>query len=240
MIASIHITDLSPRQVPRVLAEHRRTRREPVEGLIQTNIAIAAPLSASVIPRPTPRRLVLVQTWENDDALDVFHANARLAAHFDDGWHVRLEPIRITGQWPGIALHATSDNDPYDGPVVVLTLGYLRLRRAVKFFRASARAEGQILAAPGVSWGTGFGMLPFVGTCSLWTDAPALLDYAYNDPTSGHGQAMAANRVDAFHHSAAFIRFRPYAPMGQLRGRNPLARDLLAPRSTEDLDDVHR
>jgi hypothetical protein len=138
---------------------------------------------------------------------------------------VRLQPLRASGSWPGLdpTISVSHDAARSDGPVVVLTLGRLRLRRAVDFFRTSARAEAQILESPGLIWTTGIGLPPFVGTCSLWRESTSLMSYAYRTTDSPHGVAMARNRRDAFHHTSAFIRFRPYASIGALRGRNPLA-----------------
>lgn len=61
------------------------------------------------------------------------------------GWHVRLEPLRATGTWPGLTAPTPGSHVKHEGPTVVLTLGRLRARRAVSFFRASAKVERQVL-----------------------------------------------------------------------------------------------
>ena len=222
MIASVHVSDLS---LTAALSAARRTRlHQAVSGLRDANIAFAAPLSPSVLPRPSLRRIIMVSIWDDDAALDRFLGTDQLAGSFQHGWRVRLKPLRAAGSWPGLdPTIPTSRAAPYEGPVVALTLGRLRARRAVDFFRTSASAEAQILASPGLIWATGMGLPPFVGTCSLWRDSASLMSYAYRTTDSPHEAAIAKDRRDPFHHTSAFVRFQPYASVGELHGKNPLS-----------------
>lgn len=232
MIASIHVADMSLFQVPDFARRCRSFARD-VDGLLHSDFAVAAPLGPSVLPAPTLGRIVMVATWTGDDAFDRFVASAPLAARFATGWRVRLEAIRASGEWPGLPEELPRSREiAGDGPTVVLTLGRLRMRRATAFFRASARAEAQILRSPGLLWATGMGMPPFVGTCSLWKDAESLSRFAYGDGSSGHGQAMSEDHRDKFHRVSAFVRCRPYDSVGQLSGKNPLAADWMVAAHT--------
>lgn len=221
MIASVHVADL---RVTAALSAVRRTNlQRTIGGLRHANLAFAAPLGPSVVPRPSLRRVVMVATWDGDAALDRFLTIDRFAEVFQNGWHVRLQPLRASGSWPGLdSAISRSRQVPQSGPLAVLTLGRLRTRRAVDFFRTSARAEAQILESPGLIWATGMGLPPFVGTCSLWRDAASLMSYAYGASNSRHGAAIAQTARDPFHHLSAFARFRPYASVGELHGKNPL------------------
>ena len=96
------------------------------------------------------------------------------------------------------------------------------------FFRASAKAEGAVLDAPGLIWATGLAKPPFVSTCSLWESSDALSAYAYSGAMPEHPAAIAADKAKGFHHESAFIRFRPYGSEGKLDGRNPLAEEWMA------------
>jgi hypothetical protein len=222
MIASVHLADVGARSALSIL----RKRPDPaaVEGLRHADVALAAPLRGSLRPAPDPGRIGLVAFWDSDDALDGFLAHDRTAARLAPGWHVRLEPLRAFGSWPGLPddVPAARQTD-YTGPAVVLTLGRLRLSQAVRFLRTSAKAEGAVVEAPGLTWATGLGRPPFVGTCSLWQSTEALSTYAYERRQPAHPDAITADRTKPFHHQSAFIRFRPYGSRGQLEGRNPLA-----------------
>ncbi|TMK88517.1 MAG: hypothetical protein E6G57_06445 [Actinobacteria bacterium] len=153
-----------------------------------------------------------------------------MASALAGGWHVRLEPLRAWGSWPGLPddLPRRRDVD-HDGPAAVLTLGRLRLTQAPRFLRTSNRAENSVRAAPGLVWATGMARPPFVSTCSLWESTDALSAYAYDTADPAHPDAIAADRAKPFHHQEAFIRFRPYASQGSLAGRNPLAETWMSP-----------
>ncbi|QYG91738.1 spheroidene monooxygenase [Iamia sp. SCSIO 61187] len=182
------------------------------------------------MPRPTLDRVIVVATWDDDESVEGYMQQAALPEMMIGGWHVRLAPIHTTGSWPGLEPAARRGEGEH-GPVAVLTLGRLRLRRSVPFFRASARAEAQILRAPGLIWATGMGRPPFVGTCSLWRDGDSVDAFAYRDQGSAHRAAMAADHRDPFHSVSAFLRLRPYLSLGRLAGANPLRADWLTSAS---------
>jgi hypothetical protein len=202
MIASVHVADL--RVVAALSAVRRTSLQRTVSGLRHANLAFAAPLGPSVVPRPSLHRVVMVAMWDGDAALD------RFAEVFQNGWHVRLQPLRASGSWPGLDLAIPRAREvPHEGPVAVLTLGRLRARRAIDFFRTSASAEAQILESPGLIWATGMGLPPFVGTFSLWRDSASLMSYAYGTTSSRHGAAIARNNQNPFHHLSAFAASAP-------------------------------
>jgi hypothetical protein len=143
-----------------------------------------------------------------------------------------MEPLRAFGSWPGLPAEiprsrAVTD----DSPVAVLTMGRFRWSRAVPFLRASSKAENAVITAPGLTWATGLARPPFVATCSLWESAAASVAYAYGTDGAAHPGAITVDRAKPFHHQSAFIRFRPYASVGRLDGKNPLPEHWLAPAS---------
>jgi hypothetical protein len=224
MIASVHIADVGARAALGVL---RRAPSAP--GLRQANVATTAPLGGSLRPSPQPGRAALVAFWDDDAALDNFLSTHPTAESLSGGWHVRLDPLRAFGSWPGLADDIPRARDVgYDGPAAVLTLGRLRLTQLPRFLRASNRAENAAIAAPGLIWATGMARPPFVATCSLWRSTDALSVYAYGDRDRSHPDAIVADRAKSFHHQEAFIRFRPYASHGSLDGRNPLDKGWMA------------
>ena len=221
MIASVHIADVGVRSALGVL--RKAPDGNAVPGLRQANVAAAAPLGGSALPRPQPGRVALVAFWDDDAALDRFLDDHPLAAALAGGWRVRLDPLRAHGSWPGLPDEVPKQRVvDHEGPAAVLTLGRLRVRRAVPFFRTSARAAGAVVGSPGLTWATGLARPPFVATCSLWESTEALSAYAYIDRSAAHPLAIAADRAKPFHHQEAFIRFRPYDSQGSLGGRNPL------------------
>ena len=219
MIATVHIADVGLGRALRLL---RKAPSAP--GLRNANVALAAPLGGSLAPSPQLGRAALVAFWDDDAVVDRFLSDHPTAALLADGWHVRLDPLRAFGSWPGLP-----DDIPrarsvdHDGPAAVLTLGRMRLTQTVRFLRASNRAENRVLGAPGLIWTTGMARPPFLATCSLWESTDALSAYAYGADDPAHPDAIAADRAKPFHHQEAFIRFRPYGSTGSLAGRNALA-----------------
>jgi hypothetical protein len=229
MIASVHLADVGGRSALAVLRRAPRPASTP--GLRHANVALTAPLSGSVLPAPAFGRVGLVAFWDDDGALDGFLSDHPMAATLAAGWHVRLDPLRASGSWPGLPSDVPTKHDvELDGPAAVLTLGRLRLTQAVRFFRASAKAEGAVVEAAGLIWATGLARPPFVSTFSLWQTTSALSTYAYGRREPAHAGAIAEQHRKPFHHESAFIRFRPYASKGSLDGRNPLVETWMSAR----------
>jgi hypothetical protein len=222
MLASVHIADVG---VPASLGQlPRAPRAARVDGLRWSMLALAAPLGPEVRPRPDLRRLGFVGFWDDEGALDRFEQTHPLAARLAGGFSVRLDPLRSFGTWPGLPTDLPrSRSVGHDGPVAALTLGRLRLTQGLRFLRTSARAEGEVVNADGLTWATGFGRPPYVSTFSMWRDTEAISSYAYGTSPHAHPDAIAADRQQPFHHQSAFVRFRPYAMRGSLQGTNPLS-----------------
>jgi hypothetical protein len=221
MIVSVHLADVGWRAIPGVL----RAKPSPSEvpGLRYAETTAAAPLGDSLLPSPQPGRVGLIAAWDNDRALDEFSATHPLAKRFAGGWQVRLEPLHVFGAWPPLPGLPDKEIPVEDGePVAVLTIGRLRLRRAVSFLRASAAAEGEAVADPALLAATGLARPPrLVSTFSLWRDVAGMREYAHGRRDGAH--PTAARRAQWFHSESAFIRFRPYASRGNWDGRDPLA-----------------
>ena len=228
MTASVHIADVGAAAAVTML--RKAPTAASIPGLRHANVAVAAPLRASNVSAPQFRRVALIAFWDDEGALERFLGEHPISATLAGGWHVRLEPLRAWGSWPGLPSDVpTARTVAYDGPAVVLTLGRLRITQAVRFLRTSARAERAARAAPGMQWGTALARPPFVATCSLWENTNALASYAFGNREPAHADAIAADRGKPFHHQSAFIRFRPYASRGSLTGKNPLPESWMAP-----------
>jgi hypothetical protein len=222
VIVSIHLAEVGWRRAPGML--RGQARPSDVPGLSYAEPVLSTPLRDGPIPRPGPGRVGLIAAWESDGALDSFLGSHPLAARFADGWHVRLEPLRVYGSWsrmPGLPTREKPVDD--DEPVAVLTLGHTKLHRAVPFLRTSGLAEHAAVDDPAVLASTAFARPPrFVSTFSLWRSATAMRRYAHSSD-GAHQAAVRADRAKPFHREAAFIRFRPYASQGSWGGRDPLA-----------------
>ncbi|MET7795791.1 spheroidene monooxygenase [Streptomyces decoyicus] len=230
MIVSVHFADVGVRAVRAVLRE--RPRPDDTPGLRYAQTTLTGAVAAGP-PRVRPGRAGLLASWEDDAALDRFLAEDPLARRLAGGWHVRLRPLRISGSWPSmpVEIDPGAAGDEEDGPVAVLTLGQLRLRRALPFLRASSHASGRAAADPSLIASVALARPPrFVGTFSLWQSLSAMRHYAYGADRPAHQEAVRQDRADPFHHESAFVRFRPYGARGTLDGHEPVAAAVRASR----------
>jgi hypothetical protein len=223
MIVSMHLADVGPRASLSILRVPPRAGEVP--GLRYAETMVGAELAGVLLPRPLLGQAGLLAAWDDDAALERFLASHPLARRLAGGWHVRLQPLRVSGAWSGLP-DLPKDELPVDPeePVAVLTLGRLRLSQTVRFLRTNAPAAGQAVVDPGMLAGTAFARPPgLVATFSLWHSASAMRAYAYGHSGDGHLAAIGAQRAESFHHESAFVRFRPYSAHGSWEGREPLA-----------------
>jgi len=228
MIATIDVADIGIRSTLRAL--RRRPTPTDVPGLRWLDVAPAVPL-ASKRP-PGLRQAVLFAMWDDENAAGAFADTHPLSERFaHNGFHAVLRPLRAFGTWPGLpdAVPRTRVSQ-HDGPVIVTTLGRLRMSQTLRFLRASRPAERAAIKAGGFVWGTAAPRLPFVATVSVWSSDEAAAAYAYADAHAGHPQAIARQRRKDFHRESAFIRYAIVSTSGTLPGVPPLDS---APRAAE-------
>ncbi|MEU8916054.1 spheroidene monooxygenase [Streptomyces nigrescens] len=230
VIVSVHIADIGVRAVRAVLRERPRPGETP--GLRYAETTLTGAIAAGP-PKVRPGRAALLASWDDDAALDRFLAEDPLLRRLAGGWHVRLRPLRFSGAWAPmpVEIDPGAAEDEEDGPVAVLTLGQLRLRRALPFLRANSQAAGRAAADPSMAASVALARPPrFVGTFSLWQSASAMHRYAYGSAQPEHKEVVREHQAKPFHHEAGFLRCRPYGAQGTLDGQEPVAAAALAPR----------
>jgi hypothetical protein len=220
MIATVDVADIGRRSL--VQAIRQRPALGDVPGLRWLDLAPAAAL-ASKRP-PGFRRAVLLAMWDDEASAHAFADTHPFAQRFaSDGFHAVLRPLRAFGSWPGLPAEVPRNRvTHHDAPVIVTTLGRLRLTQAFRFLRASRPAERAALSADGFLWGTAAARPPFMATVSAWSSDTAAADYAYADSNAGHPRAITKQRKKDFHHESAFIRYAVISSNGQLPGAPPI------------------
>jgi hypothetical protein len=220
MIVSVQIAKVGPRAGLGILA--RPPRAERVPGLRHAETVFTAPISKRIVPVPNLGTVGLIAAWEDEASFERFLGSHPLAERLASGWQVRLEPLRVSGEWTEVPdlLEGQRPVDD-DEPVVILTIGRTKPWRLAPFLRAAVAAERDALGAPGLLASTGFGRPPLVSTFSVWRSAAEMRDYSYRE-AGAHRAAVAADRARPFHFSSAFIRFRPLSSSGEWAGEDPL------------------
>jgi hypothetical protein len=215
VIATVDVADIGRRSM--IQAIRRRPAPTDVPGLRWLDVAATVAL-ASRRP-PGFRRAVLLAMWDDEAAANAFADTHPLARRFSDGFHAVLRPLRAFGTWPGLPADVARNRATHhDGPVIVTTLGRLRMTQLLRFLRASRPAEHSAVKADGFLWGTGSTRPPFVATVSMWSSDEAAATYAYADPDAGHPRAIGQQRRKDFHHESAFVRYAVMSSTGTLPG----------------------
>jgi hypothetical protein len=229
VIASFHIADVGKLAGLRLL--RLRPSRHDIPGLHYGVLAVTAPLSERLLPRPDAGRVALIAAWDDDGALDRFLSEHPLAHALAGGWRTRLQATHIFGAWPPLdGLAGEQPPIATNEPVAALTIGRLRLSQARRFLKAGAAAERLAVRDEAMLRGTGLARPPgLVATFSLWQSIGAMRAYAGGPSGPEHRDAVKAHAARPFHHASAFIRLRPYAAEGEWNGENPLADDQPAP-----------
>ncbi|WP_052665381.1 hypothetical protein [Nitriliruptor alkaliphilus] len=235
MLASVHLADLGTAGALRTTAS--RLREHQVPGLRWGTTALAMPLAMNGSP-PT-RRAAVIGFWDTDEALDAFVRGHRVGQRFADGFEARLRPLRAHGAWPGLPTDVPATrNVAHEGPVVVVTMSWLRLSRLGAFTRASRPAEETALADDGLLWATAAVRLPFAATISVWRDTRAAVTYAYQRERPEHPAAIDADRRRTFNRRSTFIRLAPIQARGEVGGDHPLTAatlgEMTGPTSTPE------
>lgn len=223
MLLSVHICDVDLRAVPKVL--RHPPRPSEVRGLRYAETTITAPLSDRLLPSPRLKPVAMIAAWDDDEAFEAFSAGHPISDQLASGWQVRLQPLHVYGEWPGLS--GLPEGEVMVGdeePVAALTLGRPRLSRLPAFLKASASAEAEAIANPNILALIGLARPPrLVSTFSLWRNVETMRAYARGSSDGAHPSATRTDRANPFHHESAFIRFRPYASRGNWDGRDPLA-----------------
>jgi heme-degrading monooxygenase HmoA len=184
------------------------------------------------------RRWALFAVWEDEAALDAFHASSEITRRWArlsrEAWHVRLDPLRAHGAWSGanplgperdgedVAAAAARPRPSTGAPVAVLTRATIRPARLRAFYGAILPPAAELMRAPGRLASVGVGEWPVArqATFSLWSSLDAVQAYAYRSPE--HRAVIRRTRDERWYSEELFARFAPRDATGTWNGRDPL------------------
>jgi hypothetical protein len=225
MLATVHIADLG---VPTALRTTARRPPRRVPGLRWGTTGLVMPLAAS--GAPPLGRAGLFAFWDDEHAAEAFFDDDPRGTRFQDGLRATLRPLRAHGSWPGLPEEVPKGRKAaHDGPVVVLTMSWLRVTQLGRFTRASRPAEQAALADTAMLWATSAVRLPFAATFSIWSDTRSVMAYAYSRRRPEHPQAIDEGDRKSFNKRATFVRLAPVRIEGRLDGVNPFDAAALHP-----------
>jgi heme-degrading monooxygenase HmoA len=175
-------------------------------------------------PAADLRRTALFAVWEDEDALDQFHAESSVSrrwATLPEQWHVRLRLISGHGSWRGVDVLDGLTTGTETGRIAVVTRADVRQSAWLAFRAAGPDVSAELQDAPGLLAVAGVGELPVgrLGTFSLWADLASMRAFARS---AVHADVVRRTRADEWYGEELFARFEPYASSGTWDGFDPL------------------
>jgi hypothetical protein len=224
-VVTMHVWRIEARRVPSALGAIALDRRR-VRALSGVRFAKLLGTSQGFSIRDAdPTRWALLVSWASREAAGGFDASAvarRWQARARETWQAVLRPLASRGTWSGRAPFGVT-SAAWDGPVAALTRARLAPRQIVTFWRAVPPVAADVSHRPGLcaAFGVGEAPLGVQGTFSLWRDAAALREYAYQG--AAHRDAIRQTAARRWYAEELFARFAVLSASGSLGGRDPLA-----------------
>ena len=128
-----------------------------------------------------------------------------------------LSPIASHGQWAGEDPFPLTQSASWDGKIAAITRARIVPSKNLLFWRAVPPVTASLQGSPGLISAIGIGEAPIglQGTFSIWENAGALRNFAYNQPA--HQKAIAATAEHKWYAEELFARFAVTHERGELK-----------------------
>ncbi len=224
-VVTVHVWRIRPRHVPaafRSAATDRRRVRSFRGVLFAKLLGTSRGFS---IRNADMTRWMLLTSWTSAEAARRFDDSAvaqRWHRRAVETWQARLCPIASHGSWSRREPFGARGDATWPGPVAAVTRSRLSPRRAIEFWRAVPAVEADLRQRRGlrVAFGIGEAPLGVQGTFSVWSDAAALREFAYDG--AAHRSAISRTRLRNWYAEELFAHFGVLSSAGSLDGRDPL------------------
>lgn len=214
---TMHVWRVRPRDVPaalitsRVTAHRLRRHREVTFAKV-----LGTATDAFVPTAPTPQRWVALICRQGPEPV----CESWWERHAVEQAALTLRPLSSRGRWDGRDPFVVRrpDDGTWAGPVVALTRSTLRLRAALRFYRAVPPVSAELRRMSGCRVAFGIGEAPVVrqGTVSVWDSAKAMKAFAYGSPQ--HAAVIAATPEQNWYAEELFTRFALLDATGTIDG----------------------
>ncbi|GAC1439581.1 MAG: hypothetical protein NVSMB63_05000 [Sediminibacterium sp.] len=142
-------------------------------------------------------------------------------------WTLELEPLEGRGKWDGKEVFGPlATQSGYEGLIGVLTRATIRPVALRRFWKQVDGVADRMKESPGFIVSIGIGEIPWIkqATFSLWDSKALMKQFAYQ--MQEHTTVIRKTREEDWYSEEMFVRFRPLASHGSIRGKNPLERKL--------------
>ena len=174
-----------------------------------------------------PNHWALLTCWDTPHAATTFE-HSRVVRRWDaaatERLRISMRPLSSMGRWSkqqpfgSPAPTAPAPAPAPDGPVASITRARIQPSQLRTFWRSVPDVASALSEADGLIWSKGIGEAPIglQGTFSVWRDAKALRQFAYDSP--GHRQAITLTRESGWFAEELFARFRVLTIEGTIDG----------------------
>ena len=170
-----------------------------------------------------PYHWALLTCWDTPHAATTFE-RSRVLRRWDaaatERLHITMRPLSSLGRWSKQQPFGSTPAAPptNDGPVASITRARIRPQQLRDFWRSVPEAASALSHSNGLIWSKGIGEAPIglQGTFSIWRDADAIRQFAYESP--GHRDAIARTRDAGWFSEELFARFSILAIDGTIDG----------------------
>jgi hypothetical protein len=224
-LVTMHVWRVTPQRVPAALAAAALDPRR-VRALAKARFAKLLGASTGFGIRGADlTRWVLLVSWTSADAARAFADSAvvrRWQARSRESWSAELLPLASRGRWSRRSPFERTAAE-WNGPVAALTHARLAPQHAVTFWRSVPPIAADLQQRHGLRTAFGIGEIPLgvQGTFSLWRDAAALEEFAYQG--APHREAIRQTALRRWYREELFARFGVLSTTGRLGGSDPLA-----------------
>ncbi len=138
-------------------------------------------------------------------------------------WTILLQPLEGHGTWDKQQpFGPLAKQTAYDGIIAILTRATIRFSRLNAFWKNVDAVALQMLGAKGFITSAGVGEMPYIkqATFSVWETKEHMKQFAYQMKV--HADVIRKTRKENWYSEEMFVRFRPIATIGTIKGKDPL------------------
>ena len=130
--------------------------------------------------------------------------------------HVLMHAIKSHGQWSKQEPFKPSVEFDKSKPLAVITRARIKPKLAHKFWRYVPSVSKSMNDSDELIFSKGFGEFPLLmqATFSLWSNAEAMMQFAYQNPK--HAEMVKKTRELGWYSEELFARFHPFYQEGSL------------------------
>lgn len=130
--------------------------------------------------------------------------------------HVLMHTTKSHGQWSKQEPFKSSVKFELSKPIAVITRATIRPKLAYKFWKNVPSVSKSMEGYDALLFSKGIGEFPLLmqATYSLWSNAKAMMNYAYQNPK--HAEMVKKTRELGWYSEELFARFHPFYQEGNL------------------------